>query len=33
MSARSSFPAVAEQIITYNKNLTEILSKINNNGY
>ena len=29
MSARSSFPAVAEQIITYNKNLTEILSKIN----
>lgn len=29
MSARSSFPAVAEQIITYNKNLTEVLSKIN----
>ncbi len=29
MSARSSFPAVAEQIITFNKNLVEILSKIN----
>jgi hypothetical protein len=29
MPARSSFPAVAEQIITFNKNLVEILSKIN----
>lgn len=29
MSARSSFPAVAEQILTFNKNLVEILSKIN----
>ena len=29
MSARSSFPAVAEQIVTYNKNLMEVLSKLN----
>ena len=29
MSARSSFPAVAEQILTYNKNLVEVLSKLN----
>lgn len=29
MPARSSFPAVAEQILTFNKNLVEILSKIN----
>ncbi len=30
MTIRSSFPKVADQIISYNKNLVDILSKINN---